>query len=129
MANITEADAFLEARNKVSWAALDTEEKTGLLTEAEDYLLAAYTFTVAEPQTEIAFKAASYYLAYELSKTPLAVSRTNQVQSKEERLEGVVTNKVSYAVGSNNDPYPLITQLLKSITAQTGGFRVVTLAK
>lgn len=129
MSEIEEADAYLGARNYTDWTDLELEEKVGLLLQAADYITATYTFTVDEPETRQEFKAAKCYLALQISRSPLSLQHADPVSSREERLEGVVTEKTSYAVARNSDPYPLVTKLLRPITAQTGGFQIVEVTK
>ena len=129
MIDTTTADAYLAPRYGEDWTGLDMPVKVALLLQAADYILASYTFNIDAPEEHDAFRAAKFYLAFQLSKTPLNVAHSDAIASKEERLEGVVTEKTSYAVTTSADPYPLVTKFLKPITVQTGGFMVVGLCK
>jgi len=128
MSDTTDADAYMAARNYTDWSDLELAEKVGFLTQAADYILASYTFIVDDPEARNEFRAAKFILAYQLSKSPLALQHSDAIQSKEERLEGLSTEKTTYVVTSS-DPYPLVTKFLRTITAQTGGFQVVGLTK
>lgn len=129
MIDTTTADAYLAPRYGEEWTGLDMSVKVALLLQAADYILATYTFTIEAPEEHDAFRAAKFYLAFQLSKTGLQVAHEDAVSSKTERLEGVVTETTAYAVTTSADPYPLVTKFLKPITARTGGFMVVGLTK
>lgn len=128
MTDITDANDFLAARNLTDWSDLDLAEKVGFLAQAGDYILANYNFIIEAPETHDHYKSAKFWLAYQLSKSPLQVAHSNAIKSTENTLEGLVTEKVSYDV-TTSDPYPLITQLLRPITAQVGGFQIVQVTK
>lgn len=129
MTTPTEADEFLAPRYGEDWTGLDLDEKVRYLTQAGDYITATYIFTSVDYQARDEYRAARCYLAFQLSKSPMALAHANPLASSETRLEGVVTEKASYAVQADSDPYPLVTKFLAPITVRKGGFQSVQVTK
>lgn len=111
--DLTEAEAFNEARMNTEWAVTPAEQRAACY-RASDYVEAIYLVNGHEGDDRV--KMAVMMLAAEMLTKQLSVAAPKQAILKEEKAfgKGAIDKSITYAAPSS-DPYPLITAILAPI--------------